>query len=197
MQVLPGRSTTRHALAVLCVVLSAGTMAASSAAEEDSIASSPGGSGRMDAKSIQRAMHYEWMLGVELNPETTACLDTKLGASWPMPSLFSAHATERLVDRVQRAHEECGTEQLDLDRRSVTASFRQAFKEQLRIRRAQEATKEAARSCMKAHAQPAEVKRCLKQNMPALVTESSWPAWLVIFERFRDQGITGDAGEPG
>lgn len=188
----------RVSFLALCTILCSGVVGTSHASGSVSESDL---SGRMEAQSIQRALHYEWMLGAQLDPEMTACLDIKLGATWSMPSTGSAHVSERLIERAQRAHEECSAiisaGRLAIERRFVTASLRQEFKKQLQARRAQEQTKMAVRACMRVHELPTELRRCLAQNTSIVLTELNWPLWLAIFERFRDHQPTGNTGKPG
>lgn len=157
-------------------------------------------SGLPDTQSIQRALHYELMLGIEMTPEITACVDARVGESWQLPTTADEKPSERFVERAQRAHEECNSLLLekhsDVQRRYVSESFRRQFKNQILARQAHEATRQAVRGCMQQQEQSADFKRCLEQSAPGVLTELSWPRWLAIFELFLGGRAQASAEKP-
>lgn len=160
----------------------------------------PGNSGRAagqgDAAGLQRALHYERMLGLELAPDMAVCVDARVGAAWTLPSVAATPPSERLVERAQRAHEECRglllPEPLDQARRQVSASFRRQFQRQIQARQAQEPTKQAVKACLHEQEASAGFKGCLAHQAPGVLTEMNWPRWLALFELFR-----GERAQPG
>lgn len=157
-------------------------------------------SGHSDTQSIQRALHYELMLGFEMTPEMTVCVDAKVGKSWRLPTTADMKPSERFVERAQRAHEECNSllleERSDAQRRYVSESFRRQFKSQILARQAQEATRQAVRGCIQQQDQSADFKRCLNQSSPRVLTELSWPRWVAIFELFLDGRAQASVEKP-
>lgn len=191
---------TRYA-GVLVSILFLGLTGAATATEPAAASRTKSALGHQDAQSIQRALHYEWVLGVELGPEMTACLDIKLGTAWPVPSSSQHEVPERLLERIQRAQEACSAyinaDRLDHDKRFITAAMGREWQAQIRARRAQEDSQRIVRACMKASEQAADFKRCLTKQLPALLTELNWPQWLDSFERYRGRLPMGHTGNTG
>jgi hypothetical protein len=152
------------------------------------------------ANILQRALHYEWMLGNALGPEMAACVEARVGDKWSLPVSVDAPPSERLVERVQRAHEYCSaalaSDQLDFDRRFIVQSLRKQLKEQTTARQSLEETKVAARTCITKNEDAMQFKRCMEQSAPAVLTELTWPRWLTLFEQFVRQRSSDPAHKP-
>jgi hypothetical protein len=157
-------------------------------------------SAQADASGLQRALHYERMLGLELAPDMAVCVDSRVGESWSLPTVAAMAPSERFVQRAQRAHEECSglllPEPLDQQRRQVSASFRRQFQRQIQARQSQEPTKQAVKDCLQHQEAPAEFQRCLAQSAPGVLTDMSWPRWLTLFELFRKDRAQPGADKP-
>jgi len=131
---------------------------------------------------LLRVLQYESVLGFELNPKVSLCVDEAMGRHWILGDDPSQGVRQSTSDKLRQVADTCPVA-LSSEKARLAAQLRALTERQLKLAQRIEKPAAVARDCLTKSTSAAELRICLTSVFGKPPPESEWGHWLVLYER--------------
>ena len=131
---------------------------------------------------LLRVLQYETVLGFELEPKVSLCVDEAMGRHWFLGDDPSQVVRQSTSDKLRQLADTCPVA-LSSEKARLAAQLRALTERQLKLAQRIEKPAAVARGCITKSTSAAELKICLTSVFGKPPPESEWGHWLVLYER--------------
>lgn len=141
--------------------------------------------GQDAAALLQRVLQYELILGLEVDPAVSGCLDQQFAGQWLLPADPDIDVSAAASFRLRRAHEAClqPPGNAYMQPRLVSGAVRHTLDTHLQARRELESARQQVHGCLAASRAVPQFEACLARTLAVGPGADVRARWVSIFKR--------------